>query len=241
MVRNDRRTKLLPKIILGQLLVGAIIFCLAIALIRYAQGYRIDFQSFRMIKTAVLVLDYQPKDAKVLLNGKSAKYLRTSFAKNLLPGFYNISVEKEGYTPWQMPLNMPTESVNVFKDIVLFKKEIEISELIDQRKIAILNEPVSLLAQKSENGLFMNSNEIWVGNQLVTRFSTQLKKVIWYSDMYHIVFQAGNEIRVIEKNGMNDTLLATLSQETVATFNINNRGDELYFIDGGQYKIAKIR
>jgi hypothetical protein len=98
------------------------------------------------------------------------------------------------------------------------------------------------LAQKNNSGLTNQGYEIWNNNTLITRFSEPVSKAIWYtSDQDHIVFQQGNEIRVIELSGSNDTLLVTLSSGNPASFILNDKGDRLYFKDGDSYKVAEIR
>jgi hypothetical protein len=86
-----------------------------------------------------------------------------------------------------------------------------------------------------------NGYEIWVGEKLVTRFSEPILNVSWYPDLSHIIFQEGNEIRVIDKNGKNDTLLIKMNQSGPARFTVGGKGEELYFVDNGKYKVAKIR
>jgi hypothetical protein len=240
MVSNNRRTKLLPKIIAGQISVALLITTIALGIIFYAQGYRIHLNNFKVFQTGVLVLAYEPTDSIVKINDKVFES-NSNTAKNLEPGFYNIEVTKTNYLPWQLSLRVEAESVNIFKNIILFKDNIAANNLTDQKKIDFLNTPSNVLADNSSKKLTNNSYEIRVDDDLVTRLSTQIQKVIWYPDLYHIVYQQGDEIRIIESNGSNDTLLATLSGNASTIFAIGNRGTELYFIDNGQYKMAVIR
>ncbi|HLC44024.1 MAG TPA: hypothetical protein VJK08_02795 [Patescibacteria group bacterium] len=240
MVRNDRRTRLLPKIILGQFVVGLIVICISLGVIFYAEGYRLNFSTFKIVKTGVVYLDFQPNDVTVTWNNLSKKE-SSNFVKNLTPGFYNFSISKPGFTPWQLQLQVQSQSVNDYNEIILFRSDIVTSNLSDTNKIAFLNAPTDVLASNAPDQLLSNAHEIWIGSQLVTRFAEPLQRAIWYPDLSHIVFQQGKEIRVIESSGQNDTLLATLSSEESTVFNIGNRGTELYFKDGDQYKVATIR
>jgi len=240
MVNNNRRTKLLPKIIFGQLFFALIICALAFSVYFYTQGYRFSFDSLKVSKTGILLLDYIPKDAQVDINGKAQKRVGT-FAKNLLPGFYNITVSEDGLVPWEISIEIEPESVNVYKSIILFNQEIVPAELTDASKISYLNSPTEVLATNASDNLAFNSNEIWVGEDLITRLSGTIHLALWYPDLAHIVYQQDKQIRLIEKNGQNDILLAELQTDAPARFAIGNRGSELYYLDNGKYMIAKIR
>lgn len=241
MVTNDRRTKLLPKILFGQLGVAVLITFVALAIIYYAQGYRVNFQTFEVQKTGVLVLNYSPKDSVVSINSKTVKTDSNILSKNLAPGRYALRIEKEGFIPWTLSLKIEAESVNVYKEIALFRKNITVSTLTDQNKISILNTPNDVLASNASDQLYSMDHEIWAGGHLVGRFSNEITNVSWYPDYEHILFQDGKEIRVIEKDGTNDTLLVTLQKDTGVRFAVGNKGTELYFYDDGQYKMATIR
>lgn len=240
MVENNRRTKLLPKIIAGQLSVGLLICLVAIITIVYAQGYRFNPKNFRFYKTGVVVIDYLPWDAYIHVNGTTLRS-KPPYAVNLPPGYYDLSISKANFIDWHQRVRVESASVNVFKDVLLFKSNIEINDLSDNQKIAYLNSPSDVLARNANNTLTSNKYDIWVGDQLITRFADPIQNVIWYPDLAHIIFQQGDEIRIIDKYGNNDTLLAKLSSKTPTRFNVGGGGQELYFIDNGKYKIAIIR
>ena len=238
---NNKRTKRLPRIIVNQTLVGILMGLLAFSVLFFAEGYRFNATSMKVIKTGVLYLATDPKGATIYLNDKKLDD-KTPRAQNLQSGNYYASVEMPGYKTWSSSFKISSGLVTQFDQIVLYKENPEVSNLSDQRKIDLLNSPVDSLASTNQkNSLIDNGYEIWQNNSLVTRFSTPITNVIWYSDMHHILFQQGKEIRVIENSGMNDTLLVTLSSDSQVHFTVNNRGDELYFLDGEQYKVAKIR
>lgn len=240
MVRNDRRTKLLPKIILGQLLFALLITAISLGVIFYAQGMRLDWKNFTIIKTGVLVIDFMPKDANVKLNDKIVETDKGTFVRNLTPKTYFLNVEKDGYQPWSKSLKIESESVNIFNKVVLFKDNIIPRPLEDQEKINLLNSPIEDLASRENNELTFNDYEIWVNNKLATRFSQKISNVLWYSDLYHIVYQQGNEVRVIESDGSSDTLLFKINQTTPARIVVGKRGEEIYFIDQEVYLVANI-
>lgn len=238
---NNRRTSILFKIIFGQLGVASVIFLMALSILFYAEGYRFNYKNLRISRTGVLYVVVSPKNAEVLLNGK-VESDKLPFSANLIPARYNVSVTRDGYSSWSAYAKIESNLVSSYKNVVLFKQNPVISELHDSDIINRLNSPIDDLAIKDSNGLSSDSYEIWVDNNLVTRFSEPIAKVIWYTvDDQHIIYQQKNQIRVIEVSGTNDTLLVTLSSEDPTNLILNNKGDELYYRDNGSYKIAKIR
>lgn len=238
---NNRRTKRLPRIILNQFLVGLLMATIAASVLFFAEGYRFNIKNFRVIKTGVLYLSSQPKSAAVYINGKKVKET-TPYAKNLTAGTYSAAVEMAGYKTWSTSFRIDSGLVNEFGQIILFKENPEISDLSDQRKINYLNSPVENLAiSNSKNYLEENGYEIWQNKLLVTRFSEPINSVSWYPGLNNILYQQGDEIRIIEISGANDTLLVKLSSTDSTRYTVNNAGDELYYLDGSQYKMAKIR
>ena len=243
-VTNNKRTRYLPKIILGQTVFSLIVILLAFGLAFYAQGYRFDFRHFSVVKTGVLVLTYQPNNAIVSLNNASVPASDGNLAINLQPGNYNISISDSNYASWNYFLKVNSESVNLFDKIVLFFANPKVSSLTDQGKISLLNNPTDALALKnstSSSSLYFNNYEIWAGGKLVTRLSTPIQDAIWYPDFQHVIYQQGKEIRVIETSGRYDTLLATMSSDKQTELAVNSHGDELYFQDSSNYEMAKIR
>jgi hypothetical protein len=240
-VRNDRRTRLIIKIIFGQLLVGLLISAIAIVVLLYAQGNRINFVRMKVIKTGLVSIEFLPKDANVYVNNKRVD-VKNSLAKNLSPGSYYIQIEKSDYTTWQTQLHIESESVTVFSNVLLFKKEPLIEALIDERKISLLKNPnEDLIGKNTIAGLFSNNYEIWVDNQVIARYSTPISRVSWYSDNAHILFQQGDSIHIIEASGQNDTSLVKLNSDAPTKFVASSDGTELYFIDNSVYKVAHIR
>lgn len=240
MVSNDRRTKSIVKIVLTQLGVGVLVTIIALFVLMYADGDRFNFLTFKIIKTGVVSIDFLPKDAVVYLDNKKVDINKNSFIRNLPPSEYNFIVTKDDYVPWQLDLEVKPSSVNVYKKVVLFYKQPVISELNDNKKIALVNSPRDTLAVNDPNGLYANDYEILVSNKLVARFSTPIKNVVWYYDNAHILYQQGNEIRIMESNGKNDTQLVTLASGSITRFATSSDGTELYYYDNS-YKVAKIR
>jgi len=238
-VSNNQRTKKLPKIILGQFSFAIVITIVAVSISYYAQGFRFDLKDLSLVRTGVLVLGFQPKDATVTVNQKVTDSSGGGLALNLSPGNYTVRIDKNKYASFDQSVKIEAESVSILDKIVLFLKEPVITELSDQSKIAMISAPSEDLAKS--NSITTNNYEIWSGERLITRFATPIKRAIWYPDFRHIIFSQGREIRIISDDGKSDTLLVTLSMDQNSRFAINGRGDELYFEDQNKFYQAKIK
>ncbi len=237
---NNRRTKSIFKIFASQLAVALFVAALSLSILFYAEGYRFNYKNLKVSKTGVIALNSFPREATIKVNDK-IKAKKTPFSENLLSGYYNVEILKAGYFSWTQSVMVEPELVKNFKNIVLFKEKPEIRSLTDQKTIKELNSPIDTLAVRSSNGLFQSDYEIWVDGDLITRFSEPIYRAIWYTDKQHILYQQGQEIRVIESTGTNDTLLISLSESFPTSFFTNDKGDQLYYKDGSEYKVAAVR
>lgn len=236
---NQRRNRI-PQIILGQLSVTLLIVVISVFLIFYAQGWRINFKNLKIYKTGLLYLVMNPVPDKIYVENKEYAG-KNEFYQNLVPGDYDVRVVKNGYVDWIENIKVEAEMVSAQKNVLIFLAKPVVSDLTDQANIDYLNAPETSLAVNARNKLAHNKYEIWSDNKLVTRFSEPIENVSWYPDYEHILYQKNYQIRIIGKDGKNDTILTTLSSSTPAKFAIGGQGKELYYIDDGLYKKAIIQ
>lgn len=94
------------------------------AVVRYSQGYRVDWQNKTILQTGALFLEPRPAPVEVYLNGefikKSSFVFQNIYWGNLLPKKYLVEVKKEGYSPWQKKLTVSPKLVSEAKNITLF-------------------------------------------------------------------------------------------------------------------------
>lgn len=242
---NNRRTKLLPKIILGQMFVGLIMATLGFSVLFFAEGYRFNVKNFKIIKTGVASFSAYPRDSKIYVNDKllygGSRFNASAHSINLTSGYYTARAEKEGFTTWSSSFKIEPGMVSNFGYIVLFKTDIGGEILTDQAKINSLNAPDATLADRNVNNPINVGSEIWLNDKLVTRFSSPVISTKWYSDQKHILYQIDDQIRIMDADGSNNVLLITLKTTSGTNYFVNYRGDELYYINNNEYMMAKLR
>lgn len=109
-------------------LVGLAITGLTIVVILAASGYDIDRRTGEVIQNGVLLLETQPEDATVYIDGQ-AESAKTS-AKYAIPeGRYAVRVEKAGFLPWQNSVEIFGSQVNWLYYPLLIPESIETQAL----------------------------------------------------------------------------------------------------------------
>lgn len=97
---------------------------LAPILVLYVQGYRFDLANRKLTQTGGLFLKTIPKQAQIYLDGESSKrtdfFFGSALIENLLPKKYKISVQKEGFHPWEKDLEVKEREVTEARNIILF-------------------------------------------------------------------------------------------------------------------------
>jgi hypothetical protein len=115
---------------------------LTTAISLYASGYKFNLHwpinSHSLLqKTGMLITSTEPNGAIIYINNKpkkntfrkiwnlSEKYLKTpSKIKNLLPGYYDLKLEKDGYWTWNDEIEIRPGQATLIENIVLFKKSL---------------------------------------------------------------------------------------------------------------------
>ncbi|HPU92201.1 MAG TPA: PEGA domain-containing protein, partial [bacterium] len=106
-----------------------LLFCLITPpILIYANGYRINWHSWKLERTGLLEIKSEPANALVNINelkawwGKPKKIVTPVKLKNLRPGNYNVNLSLPGYYEWHKTLTIWPAQTTIVKDIRLFKK-----------------------------------------------------------------------------------------------------------------------
>lgn len=91
-------------------LTVSIILIASASLIAYGRGYRLDLNKpTELSPTGIVTATSDPVAAQVLVNGLLKTATNNSF--NLAPDWYTVTIQKEGYIPWQKKLRVQGEVV----------------------------------------------------------------------------------------------------------------------------------
>ena len=116
---------------------------------------------------------------------------------------YRVEITKVGYNSWIRTFHVNASLVESADKIKLFKKDylpLESNE-VDVDKVCSANSPSD--AEK----LIVLGGEIRSNKQLITRQSSNIVSGCWFKDGSRVLYAVGNQIRVVEVNGYNDTLI----------------------------------
>ena len=165
------------------------IFLIATPLILlYTSGYRYNFNKGRVQKTGILILSTTPRKAQITLNGETLKNKTTpAEIKNVLPGDYEIVLQKDGYHPWSKKLPVYENSTTFAEKIILWKnsKPQELNQHFaktwtasnDNQKAAFADENNNLYAFSLQDNSFTSLGQA-SGTVSSVSWSNSNKKII---------------------------------------------------------------
>lgn len=205
-----------------------LMFATAVLVIDYAAGYRYSFANHKVYQVSVVHLISDPA-AKVVVNGITTEK-KTPKPIYLEPGRYNIEIKNEGYQSYFTSLELKSGELLERKDIVLFKSEIvpDISKSDSVDNGQFIND--SLINGGSL--IISNNHEIWSNGKLVTRFSKNIFKAVYYSNQNYIIYQNDDEIGAIRIDGTNNVKLFGYKYKNPVAMNFKNRGQAMEITDG---------
>ena len=243
------------------------VFVLAFAIIAplvclYAAGYQVG-SNFSVQKTGILVIKTKPTAATIYLENKTQKnlvdnllqtdkksYTTPNRIKNLLPGKYDIKLEKEGYFTWEKQLQIdPGQSIYI-ENVNLFKNNLptllnnqQYSDLIPSPNgkmllviyqygadvINIGDDTVKniKIATASAKTVFTRNNCSWSPDNdaiILDQYLYELSSIGQTSDINELTGDSSANIRwnLTDKNHIN-----YISHNSLYDFNLNNKEKKL--------------
>lgn len=138
-----------------------IFFILSYLVILYAYGYQFDFKNLGWIKTGSLFIKTNLSDTQIFidgqLNGNTSFLSATFIEKYLLPGNYDIRIERDGFLPLSKNIEVKSGEVGQLAHIYLINAKeindfIENSEQEKENTDYFINKTDGLLYRIFENG-----------------------------------------------------------------------------------------
>ena len=132
----------------------------SIIVVLFAQGYRFNFNSLKIVKTGGIFIKTSTDGAKIYINDEyvestSGILSHNALISGLIPKNYNVFVYKENYYPWNKTVEVKNGMVAELNSIVLFPlelKKIKIVELPSQviSEFAINNSTIEVKNDKTK-------------------------------------------------------------------------------------------
>lgn len=179
--------------------ICAFLFLLAApSVILYSQGYRLDWEQKKLVKTGAFYFKVAPKGATIFLNGKSKKktdfFFGSAFIENLTPKKYLVEIKKPDYQDWKKNLEIKETQVIEAKNIVLVPNDLKF-ELLDKEIIDFFSSLTnSKMILKTDSGLKLYDLDRQIKSHLIDKQDISKKQVeildsIWSPDENKILIK----------------------------------------------------
>lgn len=225
--------QLIKRLFLYVLVGGLFLLTTSIALI-WVQGYRINWQTFRIQKTGLIIIHSSPEQVDVFINDRLVANRTPVRLAYQLPGTYEIGLSKPSFQHWRKVIRVEEgQAASIDRAILYLEKPEPQTTSPDDLEYLHQIEPNSNIA--------FIEGELWYKNQLVSRFSTPILSAKLTPDKSHIIYQRDRAIRVIEFDGSNDTPVVTIQSINKVSYILVNDGSQLVVDDSGGVKKWRIR
>lgn len=155
---------------------------LGVSTVFYADGWRIDWNSFRLSRIGGIYVKTYPSRADIFLDGKSIKrgfglFDSGVLINSLFPKKYVLEIKKENYFPWRRSIVVEPALVSEVKYAVLIPK---------QKNEILRSDFESFFVLPNDNIIFMDfqNNLIFenfvLNGQKIVSFSSDFIKVLTY-------------------------------------------------------------
>lgn len=180
--------------------ICAILFLLAApSVILYSQGYRLNWEQKKLVKTGAFYFKVAPKGATIFINGKLAKktdfFFGSVLIENLTPKKYLVEIKKTDYQQWKKNLEIKETQVTETKNIVLVPEQLKF-ELLDKEVIDFFASPKKgkMILKKSGWSLKLydfntNIKSHLIDEDNISKKQTELLDLIWSADENKILLK----------------------------------------------------
>lgn len=162
-----------------------------------ASGYVVNWRELTFIKTGLVSISSNPKDAKIYLSGKLQKNLTPTRLSKIPPGWYDLKISYTGYQDWEEGFNLSADQAVIFDDIYLFyKTPVVLTKTIEPNKFENILPPKNLSIEKNE--LYILNDNI---KTLITRFGKNIESADWLIKNKYLIVKLDHKLIVLYKNG----------------------------------------
>ncbi len=179
---------------------------LATGMVVIAHGYRINTAARTLESTGAIQLKGTLSHIAVVHGTDLVGDHTPLFLPNLKPDqTYSITITKDGYVAWHKDIRILSEQVASIGPIVMFQTKYQ-ATATDAPDVATLcqkNQP------SADAQLYRNGSELRQSGTLIVRLSEDIRDSCWFNDHYHVAYITEKSVRVVEKDGSNETTIFT--------------------------------
>ncbi len=95
-------------------------FVIAPLVVLYTAGYRLSFQTGRLLQTGLLSIESLPRGADIWVDEEKIGSRTPALVENILPGDHRIRLAKDGYHVWEKTLPFASRETTFATNVVLF-------------------------------------------------------------------------------------------------------------------------
>jgi len=184
--------------------VCAILFFLTAPTITlYSMGYRIDFDSKKIVQTGGFYFKVLPKNVQILIDGKIKKktdiFFGSILIKNLLPKEYKVQIKKEDYLPWEKTLKIKEKEVTEAKNIVLIPEKPRFEILGDGIENFFFSPDGKKFILKNKERLKLFDTERKIENYPIEALNKEeVEKLIFSPDSQKILLKTDSKFKLLD-------------------------------------------
>ncbi len=193
---------------------------LAVGIIGYAAGYRINTNTKTVVETSALAIETTPKNAVVHLDGVEQEQ-HTPFITTVEPGTHTIHISKVDFFDWKKELTIYEGKAVIFPEILLFHRSVP-----TRRDTSLLPSTVSS-SPLSQEDIAYYKEQGWQTASQLTAFDgpqyilvdpmTQESYVLSHLQQFSDQFKIQGIVRDVEWN--NSDVAVILTDQDVWIFN----------------------
>lgn len=211
-----------------------IILAVSAYLILLTYGYRVNWSNLSMQKTSVIYVASIPQSVNVYINDRLMGDVTPLRYNYVFPGQYDVRLENPLYESWTKTFDVKEDLVSQDPDVILIlkdKKNIDITA--SEKEMYQKSFADTSNINKNNLGIVVkNKNEIYFNDAYVTRFSDEVKNIIWFVDKKHFIYQLHEKIYFMDSDGTNVKLLTVLPGPEKA---------DLLSADDGKYLVYRYK
>jgi hypothetical protein len=200
-----------------------------------ALGFQLNWDAHSIQQTSLIELQTRfGVDADVYVNGMKQEGGLPLRATGVFPGNYTLEVKKDGYQTWSRNVTVGANLRALYQNILLVYKN---PQPVD---VPVVTPDDFNMSKADTTGISVRGNELWIGNEFVTRLSEDIVNAQWFPGRYQLIFQIGNKLVLADLDGSNIQTLVSAADSTAIPYTLKDSGRILVYQEKGTSKAVAL-